>query len=37
MSVIVDCNGGRENINVRPIADGGYLMNVYGKVREVGG
>ena len=31
MSVIVECNGGRQNINIRPLADGGYLMTVSGK------
>ena len=30
-SVIVDCNGGRQNIAIRPLADMGYLMNVNGK------
>jgi acetyl-CoA carboxylase / biotin carboxylase 1 len=42
-SVIVDCNGGRQNIAIRPLADMGYLMNVSGKShvayskRETGG
>ena len=31
MSLIVDCNGGRQNISIRPLADMGYLMNVNGK------
>jgi acetyl-CoA carboxylase / biotin carboxylase 1 len=31
MSLIVDCNGGRSNISIRPLADMGYLMNVNGK------
>jgi acetyl-CoA carboxylase/biotin carboxylase 1 len=30
-SVIVDCNGGRQNIAIRPLADMGYLMIVNGK------
>ena len=30
-SVIVDCNGGRQHIAIRPLADLGYLLNVNGK------
>ena len=31
MSVIVECNGGRQNVNIRPLSDGGYLLNVSGR------
>lgn len=30
-TVVVTCNGASQYINVRPLADGGYLMNVDGK------
>ena len=31
MSVIVECNGGRQNVNIRPLSDGGYLLTVSGR------
>jgi len=43
LSVIVKCNGAIQNIQVRPLADGGYLLNLAGKSnlvysnRETGG
>jgi hypothetical protein len=30
-SVIVKCNGSTQNMSLRPLADGGYLIDVAGK------